>query len=597
MSRLSLACTAAIFAVVASAARPALAESPGGVRRVAIVIGANEAAPGRARLRYAHEDAQRVADTLVRVGRFAPGDVRTLLDPRPGDLLAAIDHAAASARGAESIVVVYYSGHSDGTAVFPHGERLPLSDLRDRISATGARVKVGILDTCRGGAWTRAKGLTVGPALDAVDLVNVSTEGTALVSSSSGVESAHEADAVKGSFFTHHLTAGLLGAADASGDGNVTLQEAFDYAKERTVRDSARLAATTQHPSFEVSLRGRQDVVLSQIRTSPSAMLVTQTAPLEVIHVATGVTVAETPPGSTTVRLALPPGRYVVRRVVGDRVLSKEVDVPAGSAATLSDAQLEAYGTRALALKGDPDSMPWSMRSTPAKRWTELRFAGGLSTGAGRTFSTTGLDGVTSREVTLERRVAASGSITYGITDRLAWSAPLPMFTYRAGTEGSFEVLPHAGLTELGYSSADGLVGAVGGGVSTRAWLTPALSITADATGQWNWGRNRSVLLARATGGVSWLIGDTVTLSAGAGWTGQRHLEGDAFADFAPPEFSRTTSQFFVGAVQTLGYRSLPLVQVHLSRRFSLDGYAAWWFDLAGGPVRDRYLAGFTWQL
>src|SRR2546426_1082326 len=80
---------------------------------------------------------------------------------------------------------------------------------RPRITALGARLKLGILDTCRGGSWTQAKGLSLGPPLEAIDLVPLTSEGTALLSSSSGFENAHEADAVKGSFFTHHLVGGL----------------------------------------------------------------------------------------------------------------------------------------------------------------------------------------------------------------------------------------------------------------------------------------------------------------------------------------------------------------------------------------------------
>ena len=167
----------------------------------------------------------------------------------------------------------------------------------------------------------------MGPPLDAVDLMNVATEGTAFLSSSSGLENAHEAGSMKGSFFAHHVAAGLLGAADKSGDGNGTLQEVFEYAKERTVRDSARMAATTQHPSFDMQLRGRQDIVLARIASSPSALEVSQTNAVELIHPGSGVTVMETPPGRQQLRLALVPGRYVVRRVSDGRVYSKEVDV------------------------------------------------------------------------------------------------------------------------------------------------------------------------------------------------------------------------------------------------------------------------------
>ncbi len=58
----------------------------------------------------------------------------------------------------------------------------------------------------------------------------------------------------------------------------------------------------------------------------------------------------------------------------------------------------------------------------------------------------------------------------------------------------------------------------------------------------------------------------------------------------------RSPSALSIGSVQSLGYRPLPLVQVHLSSRFSLDAYATWTVVLKSGAVRDAYLAGFTWS-
>jgi len=338
----------------------ALAAGP--ARRLAIVVGANQPAPGREPLRYSHADASMIAGTLVQVGHFAQPDVRVLLEPRPDDVLAALDTASRTlqATPGDSLLVFYYSGHSDGQHLYPHGERLALATLRDRLEKSSARVKIAIVDACRGGSWTRAKGLTVGPPIDELELMNVATEGMALLSSSSGVESAHEAGSIRGSFFTHHLNAGLLGAADTSGDSNVTLQEAFVYARERTIRDSARMAATTQHPSFDMQLRGRQDIVLAQTRSSRSALDLSQKNALEIIHLGSGTTITETAPGVARLHIALSPGRYVVRRVENGRVLSKEVAIGPSSTASLDESQLESSG-EPLAAKstgGPPPAAP-----------------------------------------------------------------------------------------------------------------------------------------------------------------------------------------------------------------------------------------------
>lgn len=589
---------------------------PPSTRRVAIVVGANEAAPGRQKLRYAHADARLMADVLVRVSRFAREDVHVLLEPHAADVLAVLERVGRSARASngDAMLVFYYSGHSDGQYVFPNGEPLALAALRDHVIKTGARVRVGILDTCRGGSWTRAKGVSVGAPLDPVDLMDVATEGTALLSSSSGIENAHEADAVGGSFFTHHVVAGLLGAADKSGDGNVTLQEIFEYAKERTVRDSARLASTPQHPSFDVQLRGRQDVVLAQIAASTSALSLSQVSALEVIHLGTGVTVVETPPGKKELRLVLVPGRYLVRRVTDGRVYSKEIEVHAGATASLAENQLMLSGNERLALKDAvAPERPYAEQSTPPKNWWELRLALGATTGTRASLGQSVYVPPEQRqEPQLTRELDGAFALTYGVTDRLAWTVPIPAFAYRIGNHGAFEVIPRGGLTSIGYSSEEGLIGSLDGGVATRVWVVPRLSVVTNTSVDWDFAQRSVVYLPssgqsvatrsdalnlRASGGVLWSVHDAVTLHFGLGWAGSAVLRRadlpSVSAIDVPP--ARPSSALVVGAVQTLGYRPLPLVQVHLSRRFSLDGYASWSFDLGTGDVRDRYLAGFTW--
>lgn len=483
--------------------------------------------------------------------------------------------------------------------MFPHGESLAVADLRDRVARSTARVRVAILDTCRGGSWTRTKGLTVGPALDAVDLTNVATEGTALLSSSSGLENAHDAAAVRGSFFTHHVAAGLLGAADKSGDGNVTLQEVFDYAKERTVRDSARMAVTTQHPSFDMQLRGRQDIVLAQVSASSSALDVAQTNALEVIHLASGVTVLETPPGRQQLRLALVPGRYLVRRVADGRVYSREVDVRPGAAVSLDENQLEATGNDKLAMKdAAPIPRAYSDHSTMMKNWWEFRLAAGASSGA-NTFGSPRPAMAGGEPV--ERSFSGFWSLAYGITDRLSLSVLAPALSYRIGNEGSFELIPRVGLAQFGYSSLSGFVGTLDAGIATRAWLTADLSLISNTTAGWNFETGTSYdhgerLALRANAGLAWNAGERVSFAIGSGLSGNPSVaRGPTTRILLDIDTVTSGPTLVVGSVQSLGYRPLPLLQIHLSRRFSLDGYAAVGIDLRGGAVRDRYLGGFTW--
>jgi hypothetical protein len=459
----------AVMALACAMAGEARAAPPP-MRRVAVIVGANDPPPGRQPLRYAHDDARELASVLEQVGGFASSDVHVLLDPEPGALRAAFDDVARTVAetGNNVLFVFYYSGHSDGRSLFPHGEPVALSDLRDRVERLGARIRVGILDTCRGGSWTQSKGLDVGPPLDMADILNVDTEGTALVSSSSGLEAAHEASDLRGSFFTHYLTAGLRGAADRVGDGNVTLQEAFDYARERTVRDSARLATTPQHPSFDLTLRGRQDIVLSVLSSPTSALEVTAAiADLEIIQLPSGATVADAPSGTSALRIALAPGHYLVRSVVDGHVFTKDVEIHAGQTSTLNDTELDRTAPEALASKGPPPPQNHlSLWSPPADiRWL-LHL--GLGVGADAAPPANVDQGAGGQQSLSSFTVGYS--LWYRITDRLSWNVPWPALAYRFGEPGEVEVMPYVGLASNGWNSVTRLSLGFVADAAARIW-------------------------------------------------------------------------------------------------------------------------------
>jgi hypothetical protein len=390
----------------------------------------------------------------------------------------------------------------------------------------------------------------------------------------------------------------------------VTLEEAFEYAKERTVRDSARLAATPQHPSFDLQLRGRQDIVLTVLSSAPSGIEIEPArAMLEVIHLASGVTIAEAPVASRPLRLAVPPGRYLVRRVDGARVYSKEVEVRPGETVSVAEGQLEATGDPRLALKGDDDvRRPIVESSTPPKGWWTGEIAAGISTAPLDLF---GFTASTDGRRYVQRTFAAVASLGYGITDRLAWLAPLPVFAYRFGREGDFEIIPTAGLTGLGYSSIEGIIASVAASVGLRAWTSPDQSVIANGWLSYPFDVQTSGTQTSVGGhylplgtslGYTWTIRDVVTLHFAGGLTGaprlsELHGQGAPLALGTPIEGLTGSGEVEVGSIQRTGARIMPLVAVHVSRQLSLDVHASWSIRLATGLVSDQYLGGFTWAL
>ena len=94
-----------------------------------------------------------------------------------------------------------------------------------------------------------------------------------------------------------------------------------------------------------------------------------------------------------------------------------------------------------------------------------------------------------------------------------------------------------------------------------------------------------------STLGYTWTLGNVVSFHPGLGASFPI-----GFEDAASSPTQQSSSSLLLGAVLALGYRQLPLVQVHLTQSFALDAHATWSIDLRTGDVRDRYLAGFTWS-
>jgi len=560
--------TALVLALLALSPVPAAALP----HRVAVLVGANQPGPGRRPLQHAYHDAEQMAEVLAAVGRFPAGQIHLLRDPSPEEVLALLQRSAALLRFSDSLLYFYYSGHADEQSLYPGGKPLSLSAVRAALDATGASVRLGVVDACRGGAWTRAKGLVADAPFEVP--VNLGNEGSVLIASSSGLESAHESDALQGSFFTHHLVAGLRGAADKSGNGEITLSEAFEYAKERTVRDTAQVAREPQHPSYAVNLRGRQDLVLAQLATSPSALVLgQQNGPLDLIQLETGLTVLELAPGNRRVRLALRPGRYLVRRPSVQGNFTREVAVAAGGEVAIDEADLTLLGASRLSAKGSVDRSLYLTGTTLPRRTMALSLAFGLEVG----WSHAGLfDNLPASDGNAEVQLAWRASWLWALTDRLTWSLPALAFAYRFGERGGWEVVPDGGLFGYGYSSIGGIILQPGAHLGVRRWLGPDLAITATAGGLTQIeGRGRRLpWLFSGSLGVSRTIAEAITLNFSA--SGYANLHG--------LEDQHDTGVTF-GSVQMLGLRSLPLLEWHLGHGLALDLHAV----VGHSFTRDRW--------
>lgn len=359
----------AAIAALLLAAAPASAD-PGGagaerpasaVRRFVVIAGNNVGGEGTRPLRFAEQDARRVHDSLLRLGGVEPRDVRLLLGGSAEQLAEALSFAdrgaiAAKARGQSSELLLYYSGHAKDGELRLGESRFPLEALRARLTAAGADVRIALLDACRSGAITRTKGARRAPAFE-LGRGPAEARGLVILTSSSDDEESQESDDLQGSFFTHALVSGMLGEADASRDGRVTLAEAYAFAYDRTVEGTVGTLAGIQHPTFHFDLAGQGDVVLTRVGEAESWLELGEALQGTFLVVSDeGEVAAEARKGpGASERLAVAPGAFTVKSRRGERLALAEVTIPARGGVRLEPASF-----RDAPLSADPVKGAWA---------------------------------------------------------------------------------------------------------------------------------------------------------------------------------------------------------------------------------------------
>jgi len=314
--------------------------------RFALVVGDSQGGAGTRPLRYAERDARRMHAILTRLGGVREQDATLLTGVDADDVRGALRGlesraGAARERGEETLLLVYFSGHAKDGELRLRDTRLPLSELRSHLQDAPADVRIGLLDSCQSGAITRMKGVRSVPAFDVERARDAGPRGLVLIASSAADEESQESDEIAGSFFTHYLASGLLGDADVSGDGKVTLAEAYAYAYGRTVGSTAETRAGAQHPVYLYDLGGAGDVVLTELSPARGGLLF-GAADEGVYVVLDGQrrAVAEVAKAAgSSRRLALAPGNYIVKKRLEDAVLVGDVKI-ANDVIEVADARM-----------------------------------------------------------------------------------------------------------------------------------------------------------------------------------------------------------------------------------------------------------------
>lgn len=311
LSRLSV--LIALVVAASQSLQPAAAE----VRRLVLAAGANNGGVDRELLRYAVSDAEHFVEVLQEMGGLDPADVLLLRDPDLAAFeqgLADLGRRVQAARrwGGRLEVLLYYSGHADEEGLLLAGDHLGYQQLLDSLKTTEAAVRIAVLDACNSGTITRIKGGKPRPPF----LVDESFDmrGYAFLTSSSADEAAQESDQIEASFFTHYLISGMRGAADVTGDGRVTLHEAYQFAFDETRARTIGTAGGTQHPAYEGQMRGTGGVVMTEVRRNAAGLLLDEglTGRLSIRNAQQRLVAELNKSPGRAVELGLVPGAYTL---------------------------------------------------------------------------------------------------------------------------------------------------------------------------------------------------------------------------------------------------------------------------------------------
>ena len=307
-------------------------------QRFALILGSNEGGKGRDTLRYALKDADAMASVLRELGGVSASRIRQLKDPTVEGLrgeMARMKGRIGRSEAARKELIVYYSGHSDESGLRLFEGVYPYRELKKNLREMGADVHVVILDSCASGHLTRKKGgRKVPPFLHDQGTV---VRGHAFLTSSSESEAAQESDRLKGSFFTHYLVSGLKGAADTTGDRQVSLNEVYQFAFQETRARTVNTLGGVQHPAYDIELSGHGDLVLTDYSAGAALIQVDRALAghLLIQNTRTQAIVELTKVAGRPVELGLEPGVYRVRLELGQERKTAEIKLFQGRSVRL----------------------------------------------------------------------------------------------------------------------------------------------------------------------------------------------------------------------------------------------------------------------
>ena len=227
-------------------------------RKLALIIGNSQYEDaGLSRLAAPDVDVRTLAEILQSPGIGAFDEVTPLLN----EGLACVRKAIArffDAKHRDDLLLLYFSGHGvrdeqghlylavrDTERAVLAGTAIEASYVTTRMDRSASKRLVLVLDCCHSGAFglgaKSAQGATVGTA----SAFEGTGRGRVVLTATDSTQFAWEGDQVIGdvenSLFTHYLIEGLrTGAADRDEDGQITIDELYDYVYDHVLNDTPK---------------------------------------------------------------------------------------------------------------------------------------------------------------------------------------------------------------------------------------------------------------------------------------------------------------------------------------------------------------------
>jgi uncharacterized caspase-like protein len=259
-----------LLALGGSIARPATAEpsaeAPAG-RKWALLVGIEKYQKAN-QLIYTVNDVRRIVETLTERGDYDADNILEVVDtatdaphqPLRASLLAAIP-AFLQKPGPNDYVLVYFSGHGfldkkDGKAYLAPIDCDPANAaatgisvewFREQLAKCKAHYKLLVLDACHAGS---EKGDDDNNSVASKDLGTPfqDLEGVVTLASSTSAEHSLIWEEKQQSLFSFWFNQGLRGLADVNGDGDVTIDELYDYVYRNVVQTAKMRFPKAQTP-------------------------------------------------------------------------------------------------------------------------------------------------------------------------------------------------------------------------------------------------------------------------------------------------------------------------------------------------------------